>query len=470
MSREPTKIHTLRVVLVSPSDVTNERASVKAVIDDLNMNLGRTFGVAFQLDVWENVHPGLHDDGPQGKIDSYLKICEADLVIGIFSKKFGKPMPNGETPTEHEIREAYQCWLQSHLPQLALYFNGEGVEKPTLEDLDQLKSIVSFRLEFLPKGIVSDYIGTADFANRVRNDLMNAMGAAIASLMTPEGIPCSLSAEPRMLRGEGVTELVGEVRMSIPRRPDLGDVEADLRVFLNTNITNAVDSHDGALEPLLIIEHLPQDTSDYPVYTARVVGPNALLFSSVKLPLTGPGGVRTLRLLGIRANAFQLTSPRTAPKVVLTVVAESKTFPPITILNPTVTVGFSYHSFVVASTATSFRRAQGINAEFLSGKSFNPEISLYCTFSENFPVAFKNRVQESLTGAYPGPLSSSVEVGHGTQFEVKFVNVPAGIRIYASVSGIDAGDSPRIRLIAPMNDGSETERVTGLVPILETNG
>jgi hypothetical protein len=296
------------------------------------------------------------------------------------------------------------------------------------------------------------------------------MGEAIASLMAPEGIPCAISAEPKMLRGEGVTELVGEVRMSIPRRPELGDLEADLHVFLNTNITNAVDSHYEALEPLLMIERLPGDTADYPVYTARVVGPNALVFPSVKLPLTGPGGVRTLRLLGIRANVFQLTSPRTAPTVVLTVVAESKGFPPITILNPTVTVGFSYNSFVVSSTTKSFFRGQGINAEFLSGKRFNPEISLFCTLSENFPDAFKSRVQESLVGAYPGPLSSSVEADHGTLFEVKFVNVPDGIRIYASVSSIDAGDSPRIRLIAPMIDGSETERMTGGMRHLPNSG
>jgi hypothetical protein len=386
MSREPVEIHTLRVVLVSPSDVTDERASVKETIEDLNLNLGRTFGVAFQLDVWENVHPGLHDGGPQGKIDSYLKTCDADVVIGIFSKKFGRPMSNGQTPTEHEIREAYRCWLQSHHPQLALYFNGEGVERPTLDDLDQLKAKESFRQEFLRKGIVSDYIGSADFANRVRNDLMNAMGAAIASLIAPNGVPCAISAEPKMLRGEGVTELVGEVRMSIPRRPDLGDVEADFHVFLNTNITNAVDPLYGALEPLLIVEQLPGDTSDYPVSTAQVIGANTLLFSSVKVPLNGPGGVRTLRLVGIRANAFQLMSAGTAPRVILTVVVESKSFPPITILNPTVTVGFSYHSFIVGSTVTTFRRADGINADFSSGRTSRPEISLYCTFSENFPT------------------------------------------------------------------------------------
>jgi hypothetical protein len=45
-------------------------------------------------------------EGPQGLIDERMKIDEADVVIGIFWKRFGTPTSNAASGTEHELRRA----------------------------------------------------------------------------------------------------------------------------------------------------------------------------------------------------------------------------------------------------------------------------------------------------------------------------------------------------------------------------
>lgn len=289
------------------------------------------------------------------------------------------------------------------------------------------------------------------------------MARTAAAQITPESIPCSLSVEPKIVRGEGVTELIGDVRMSFPKRPDLDEIEADVHIFLNTNITNRTESSNQAKEAILIIERTPDDTQDYDFVTGRMIGPSALLFPSVKLPLTGTGGLRTLRLLGVRANALQLTPTGATSKVVLFAKIESKTLPSISILNPQVTVGFSYPSFITSSTRASFRRADGVNAEFAGGKTRQLEINLNCTIAENFPDAFKNRVQESIVGAYMGPIPSSVTAERGTLFQITFANVPSGIRIYATVC--DRTNDLRVRLMCPPHDKGDPDAHSSIGPM-----
>ncbi len=85
-------MRTLRVVLASPSDVRPERDVLPDVIEELNRNLGAVLHVDLKLDRWEtDAYPGFYSEGPQGLIDSILRIDDSDLLIGIFWKRFGTP-------------------------------------------------------------------------------------------------------------------------------------------------------------------------------------------------------------------------------------------------------------------------------------------------------------------------------------------------------------------------------------------
>jgi hypothetical protein len=113
----------VRVVAVSPGDVQPERERLEVVVDELNAGVARERGCRLSLWRWEtDAHPGLHVEGPQGLIDDAMRIEDADVVVGIFWRRFGTPTLGAGSGTEHELRRAFSAWKQRARPQMMVYF------------------------------------------------------------------------------------------------------------------------------------------------------------------------------------------------------------------------------------------------------------------------------------------------------------------------------------------------------------
>src|SRR4051794_10160079 len=103
MSEETVSI--LRVVLVSPSDVNPERSCLPTVLEEINRTTARKQGIRLELWWWEtDSYPAFHPEGPQGLIDDLMDITESSVVVGVFWKRFGTPVSDAQSGTEHEIR------------------------------------------------------------------------------------------------------------------------------------------------------------------------------------------------------------------------------------------------------------------------------------------------------------------------------------------------------------------------------
>lgn len=101
----------VRVVVVSPGDAAAERKAVVSVVDELNRRVAPAQGCWLSVWRWEtDARPGLHLEGPQGLIDERMAIGDADVVIGIFWKRFGTPTGDADSGTEHELRRAWAAW------------------------------------------------------------------------------------------------------------------------------------------------------------------------------------------------------------------------------------------------------------------------------------------------------------------------------------------------------------------------
>jgi len=88
-----TTLKKLRVVIVSPSDVKEERKALVKVIENVNHNTATDLGLILIAGSWEkDSYPGFHVDGPQAIIDQTLNIENCDILIGIFWKRFGTPI------------------------------------------------------------------------------------------------------------------------------------------------------------------------------------------------------------------------------------------------------------------------------------------------------------------------------------------------------------------------------------------
>jgi WD40 repeat protein len=170
----PEYVRLVRVVAVSPGDVQGERRRLATVIEELNRRLAPQHRCRLELWRWEtDAHPGLHAEGPQGLIDDVMRIDDADVVIGIFWKRFGTPTSGAEarTGTEHELRRAWSAWQSRGHPQVMVYFCERKSWPKDASEAAELQKLLSFR-EAMPKEqLWWTYTTLGDFERAVREHL-----------------------------------------------------------------------------------------------------------------------------------------------------------------------------------------------------------------------------------------------------------------------------------------------------------
>jgi hypothetical protein len=171
--QEPgTQVRVLRLVVASLSDVQPERTILADIVAELNRTVATARGLRLDLIRWEtDAFPAFHPQGPQGHIDSLLRIEDSDLLIGIFWRRFGTPVAEAGSGTEHEFRTAYAAWKRKGTPQIMLYFNQRAGHPATSEAATQLQRVLKFR-ESLPKeGLWWPYRSRAEFERLAREHL-----------------------------------------------------------------------------------------------------------------------------------------------------------------------------------------------------------------------------------------------------------------------------------------------------------
>jgi tetratricopeptide (TPR) repeat protein len=168
----------LRVVVASPGDVKPERDTISKVVDEVNRTIARPLGLHLDVYRWEtDSHPGFHPEGPQGLIDPQLKIETCDLLIGIFWRRFGTPVSDAKSGTEHEFRIAYEAWTKNHKPQIMVYFSQKPYAPKSKEETDQWGLVLQFKKDFPKQGLWWDYKSKSEFESFLRNHLTQFLQA-----------------------------------------------------------------------------------------------------------------------------------------------------------------------------------------------------------------------------------------------------------------------------------------------------
>jgi tetratricopeptide (TPR) repeat protein len=189
-------VRLLRVVAVSPGDVQPERKAVQRVVDELNRGVARAQGVQLSLWRWEtDSHPGLHLEGPQGIVDERMDIAKADVVIGMFWKRFGTPTKEAASGTEHELRRAWGLWKKHGKPDVYVYFSQKRGSPKTAEEADQWRRVREFQDALPWEQFGWSYGSAAEFERLVREHLT---GLLLRQLGPSPGAPAG--AAPARLR------------------------------------------------------------------------------------------------------------------------------------------------------------------------------------------------------------------------------------------------------------------------------
>ncbi|WP_321477868.1 SpoIIE family protein phosphatase [uncultured Paludibaculum sp.] len=187
----------LRVVVASPGDVQRERDLVPAVLEELNRSICVDRNLRLEAVRWEtDAYPGFHLDGPQHLIDGVLKIDDCDLLIGLFWKRFGTPVDDASSGTEHEIRNAIAAWRRKGLPQVMVYFNQKAYKPRNKSEADQWGQVLQFQEEFPKEGLWWPYAGPGKFEAILRRHLTAYVRAAFPIAGAPAAPRSPAAAQP----------------------------------------------------------------------------------------------------------------------------------------------------------------------------------------------------------------------------------------------------------------------------------
>lgn len=166
------RLRLFRIVLASPADVERDWRVAQDVVEELNRSVARQLNLQLDLSTWKtDVYPAFHPQGPQSHIDERLKLEDCDVLLAIFWTRFGTPVANAQSGTEHEILRAIELWRSSGRPQVMVYFKRKPYEPRSSEDHVQWLKVREFRDNFPPQGLWRDYRTGPEFGKRLRLDL-----------------------------------------------------------------------------------------------------------------------------------------------------------------------------------------------------------------------------------------------------------------------------------------------------------
>jgi len=260
-------------------------------------------------------------------------------------------------------------------------------------------------------------------------------------ILTPE-IVVVVSAAPRIVRSEGVNELMADLELYLTTDGPRRTFEFDLEVTLTSKLANAV-SGDRITDILLLLGDEPEPLT----VTPQLVADQKIAFRGVSVSVERGAEVQKLRIVNLRADATGFTKASAGVKAsafkdVQAFVSIRPTPPQTTtvaIHNELVTLAKPRIGTVVElwfpggsehDLPPGPRRAK--NRSLIAG-DLNREVPVDfgVKFIEGFSRAFRTKIEEA--GVVERSASS------GTRFLARFYDVPEGMTLFVAVQDLSMG-------------------------------
>jgi hypothetical protein len=301
-----------------------------------------------------------------------------------------------------------------------------------------------------------------------------------ADTAAAQAFSCVGSAVPARVRGEGRTELVGDLLLNCSGGVP-GVVTANIQIFLSTNITSRLlETTTNTTEALMALnDPLPAAQclavsgacTAVNVWKGVKAGDNSLLWVNIPI-ITPPATQTTIRITNVRANANQaFSSGQTFIPQQITMFVTVTSSTAISMYNPTQVVGNVLKGLDFAlrncandgGGAQTFAQCAPVNSDLYGDGTYTGQtMHGLLRFSEGFDSAFKIRIaplQDGAalgttnlavpsesgyvnTGTLPYGLGSVVGVANtGTRLIARFAGVPSGVKVFVTVDQHPSGPS-----------------------------
>jgi uncharacterized protein (TIGR03437 family) len=242
-----------------------------------------------------------------------------------------------------------------------------------------------------------------------------------------QSLTCAASANPPVVRAEGITERTGDILLSCSGGQPNAAITGNLTAYLDVNVTNRLAT-DGSMDVALTVNNQPSNAP------AKQYAPNAVVWNGLSFQLSATGSAE-LRISNLRGNASQ------------------KMLAPSAFLNSFVSFNGSYTGGVISFTATSFivgapqpgllasQSGQLICAQ--TGSPLPSTISFSNLIAAGSAFA-STRVTEGFANAFaPKSDGSNLGADSGLRVILNYSGFASGSRLFVpdAVAGIDA-DQP----------------------------
>ncbi len=173
----------LRVMVASPSDVQDSRATIESALYEWNTISAGNRGVLLLPWLFESAAVPIAGAHPQAIINSQ-GLKDADIVFAVFGSRIGSPTQDAISGTVEEIEGAIKAGKPVHI-----YFSSGPV--PNDVDTSQLTALRAFKDELQTRALLGQFADAGALASEVRKaieldlttlDLTSIAPAAAAGL------------------------------------------------------------------------------------------------------------------------------------------------------------------------------------------------------------------------------------------------------------------------------------------------
>jgi hypothetical protein len=161
----PFRSTTYRVLIASPSDLAEERATATNAINDWNDQHATAEGIVLLPVKWETHATPQSGVRPQEAINRQL-VAECDILVGMFWTKIGTDTGVAASGTVEEIDQ----FVAAERPAL-LYFSSRPID-PNKIDIKQHAKLKAFKSTTFAKALTGTFTGLDDLRKTLLRDLV----------------------------------------------------------------------------------------------------------------------------------------------------------------------------------------------------------------------------------------------------------------------------------------------------------
>lgn len=150
------------VFISSPGDLSKEREIIESELKKMTH-----MGVEFNPIRWEKDLPTTSSHTPQELINTEL-LSKADILIGIFSTRFGSKTEHADSGTVEEI----ETFIAQNKPVILYFYSTNVITTDlTFVDMENLMKILEFKKKYEKKGIYTVISNIDELKDAISRDI-----------------------------------------------------------------------------------------------------------------------------------------------------------------------------------------------------------------------------------------------------------------------------------------------------------